>query len=62
MSWMSKFEYSLLICDILFSISLNSQIVQDDQKMLYQAYFLVVDYFEIAFVKQIQILHKKCLS
>ena len=50
MSWMSKFEYSLLICDILFSISLNSQIVQDDQKMLYQAYFSVVDYFEIAFV------------
>ena len=31
-------------------IEFYSQIVQDDQKMFYRAYFSVVEYFEIAFV------------
>ena len=36
---MSKFEYYPLICDILPSISFNSQIVQGFHKMLYPLYF-----------------------
>ena len=36
---MSKFENYPLICDILFSISFNSQIVQGFHKMLYPLYF-----------------------